>query len=59
MPLTTGKTFTERLLGTDKTTDAQLEEHIKSEAWCHHVSCTCPVGAENDPDGRAGFKIQS
>jgi choline dehydrogenase len=46
VPLTMGKTFTERLPGVEKGTDAQLKEHIEAEAWSHHASCTVPIGAE-------------
>ncbi|KAL2843736.1 hypothetical protein BJY01DRAFT_264195 [Aspergillus pseudoustus] len=27
----------------------EIEEFIKSEAWGHHASCTCPIGADGDP----------
>ncbi|KAF2420192.1 alcohol oxidase [Tothia fuscella] len=49
VPLTIGKTFTEMLPGEAIQTDAQLKEHIKAEAWSHHASCTCPIGADGDP----------
>ncbi|KAJ9604841.1 hypothetical protein H2200_010956 [Cladophialophora chaetospira] len=29
-------------------TEAQLKNWIKKEAWGHHASCTCPIGADND-----------
>jgi choline dehydrogenase len=29
-------------------TDAQLKEFARSEAWGHHASCTCPIGADGD-----------
>jgi choline dehydrogenase len=25
-----------------------LKEYIKNESWCHHASCTCPIGAADD-----------
>jgi choline dehydrogenase len=30
-------------------TDDELREWIKNEAWGHHASCTCKIGADNDP----------
>ncbi|KAK7958658.1 choline dehydrogenase [Apiospora saccharicola] len=29
--------------------DAALREWIGEEVWGHHASCSCPMGAENDP----------
>jgi choline dehydrogenase len=29
--------------------EAQLKQFAKDEAWGHHASCTTPIGAENDP----------
>jgi len=26
-----------------------LKQFIKNEAWGHHASCTCPIGADGDP----------
>ncbi|KAI1410762.1 choline dehydrogenase [Hypoxylon sp. FL1857] len=30
-------------------TDEQLEQWVRDEAWGHHASCTCPMGADDDP----------
>jgi choline dehydrogenase len=30
-------------------TDDKLVKWIKKEAWGHHASCTCKIGADNDP----------
>ncbi|KAK9384580.1 GMC oxidoreductase-domain-containing protein [Lipomyces mesembrius] len=27
----------------------QVKEFIKNEAWGHHASCSCPIGADGDP----------
>lgn len=35
--------------GTDYQTPEQLGEFIRNEAWGHHASCTCPIGADADP----------
>jgi len=29
-------------------TDAQIAEFVRNEAWGHHASCTCPIGADHD-----------
>lgn len=29
--------------------DQQIREFIRNEAWGHHASCTCKIGAEEDP----------
>ncbi|KAI1101710.1 choline dehydrogenase [Jackrogersella minutella] len=31
------------------TSDADLEQWVRDEAWGHHASCTCPMGADDDP----------
>ncbi|KAG8923736.1 hypothetical protein FRC02_010954 [Tulasnella sp. 418] len=35
--------------GPDVTTDAQLEEFIKTNQWGHHACCTAKIGVESDP----------
>jgi len=29
-------------------TDDKLTDFVKNEAWGHHASCTCPIGADGD-----------
>ncbi|KAF6806097.1 GMC oxidoreductase [Colletotrichum musicola] len=29
--------------------EADLKQFAKDEAWGHHASCTCPIGADGDP----------
>lgn len=29
--------------------DAELRQFVKDEAWGHHASCTAPIGADDDP----------
>jgi choline dehydrogenase len=41
--------FTEIIPGKRVQTEAQVKQWIKDEAWGHHASCTCPIGADNDP----------
>lgn len=31
-------------------TEEGTKEDIKNEAWGHHASCTCPMGADGDPN---------
>lgn len=48
VPLLGGK-YDEELPGEDLDDDAKLAEFVKNEAWGHHASCTCPIGADGDP----------
>ena len=41
--------FTETWPGPNVTTTEQMSEFVKQEAWGHHASCTCPIGADGDP----------
>jgi choline dehydrogenase len=41
--------FTETWPGSAVATDGQLDTWVKREAWGHHASCTCPIGADGDP----------
>lgn len=52
--------FTEVWPGPQISTDAQLREFIKSEAWGHHASCTCPIGAADDVNAvlDSDFKVR-
>lgn len=38
----------EELPGESIESDEDLGEFVKNQAWGHHASCTCPIGAEND-----------
>lgn len=31
-------------------TDAEIAQWVRDQAWGHHASCTCPIGADDDPD---------
>jgi choline dehydrogenase len=37
---------------TDCCKGAALEEFLKREAWGHHASCSCPIGAVLDSEFR-------
>jgi choline dehydrogenase len=39
----------EQLPGLNCNTDGKLREFIRNEAWGHHASCTCKIGADADP----------
>jgi len=39
----------EQLPGDDINTQEDIENYIKDTAWGHHASCTCPIGADDDP----------
>ncbi|CAJ2499723.1 Uu.00g025760.m01.CDS01 [Anthostomella pinea] len=30
-------------------TEAELKQFARDEAWGHHASCTCPIGTDDDP----------
>jgi choline dehydrogenase-like flavoprotein len=40
---------TELVPGKDYLDPNKLKEFIQDEAWGHHASCTCKIGADNDP----------
>ena len=44
-----GESIVETVPGPDVQTPAQVETFVRNEAWGHHASCTCPIGADGDP----------
>jgi choline dehydrogenase len=52
--------FTEVWPGKSVQTDAQWREFAKNEAWGHHASCTCPIGADSDKNAvlDTNFKVR-
>ncbi|KAH7082030.1 glucose-methanol-choline oxidoreductase-like protein [Paraphoma chrysanthemicola] len=52
--------FEEVWPGKQVTTDAQLKEFARNEAWGHHASCTAPIGADNDVNAvlDGNFKVR-
>ncbi|KAB8198990.1 GMC oxidoreductase [Aspergillus parasiticus SU-1] len=40
---------TEVLPGADVKTKEDIQQYAKDTAWGHHASCTCPIGADDDP----------
>ncbi|WZH45726.1 Choline dehydrogenase [Fusarium acuminatum] len=41
--------FPEVWPGNNTTNEKQAKQFLKDEAWGHHASCSCPIGADNDP----------
>lgn len=52
--------FKEVWPGKQVQTDEQWKEYAKYESWGHHASCTCPIGADNDPNAvlDTNFKVR-
>ncbi|KAH5672253.1 hypothetical protein HBI23_063130 [Parastagonospora nodorum] len=52
--------FSEVWPGKQVKTDEQLKTFAKYESWGHHASCTCPIGADNDPKAvlDTNFKVR-
>lgn len=44
----------------DISSEEDLKTFAKNEAWGHHASCTCPIGADNDPNAvlDSNFKVR-
>ncbi|KAL1849776.1 hypothetical protein Plec18167_008464 [Paecilomyces lecythidis] len=42
--------FTENWPGPNVTTEQQMKDFIKREAWGHHACCTAPIGTDDDPN---------
>ncbi|KAK6523461.1 hypothetical protein TWF281_001443 [Arthrobotrys megalospora] len=45
-----GEQFTEESPGPAVNSDAKIAQFVKDNAWGHHASCTCPIGADSDPN---------
>lgn len=41
--------FEETWPGPDASSRDQVKEWVRNEAWGHHASCSCPIGANGDP----------
>lgn len=48
LPFITGP-LEEEFPGRHVASAGQVKEFIRNEAWGHHASCTCPIGADGDP----------
>ena len=52
--------YKELLPGPSATSRDKVKEFVKNEAWGHHASCTCPIGADDDPNAvlDSRFKVR-
>lgn len=52
--------FAEEWPGTNVSSDDALSEYTRDEAWGHHASCTCPIGADGDANAvlDTNFKVR-
>lgn len=48
LPVVTGP-LEEASPGRHLASTEQVKEFIRNEAWGHHASCSCPIGADGDP----------
>lgn len=44
-----GGSFSEVWPGKNTTSEQDVKQFLKDEAWGHHASCTCPIGPDDDP----------
>jgi choline dehydrogenase len=51
-------TFKEVWPAKNVSTEAQMKDWIKREAWGHHASCTCPIGADGDKNAVLDSKFR-
>ncbi|KAI1141294.1 choline dehydrogenase [Hypoxylon sp. FL0543] len=49
VPVVEGDSFERVWPPKEVSSDEQLEQWVRDEAWGHHASCTCPIGADDDP----------
>ena len=50
LPFGVGGKFEEQTPGPGFAPGDATKEFVKNEAWGHHASCTCPIGADGDPN---------
>lgn len=50
--------FPETWPGDDVEDEAAAKEWLQDEVWGHHASCTCPIGADDDPMAVLDSKFQ-
>ncbi|CZT24212.1 related to choline dehydrogenase [Ramularia collo-cygni] len=50
--------FTEWLPGRNVSSEEQVKQFIKDEAWGHHACCTASIGADNDPNAVLDSKFR-
>ncbi|KAI1342940.1 hypothetical protein F5Y15DRAFT_371422 [Xylariaceae sp. FL0016] len=50
--------FSETWPGRDTASEAETKEYLSNEAWGHHASCTCAIGADDDEMAVLDSKFQ-
>lgn len=50
--------ITEENPGRAVDSNQDVKQFIRDEAWGHHASCTCPIGAEGDPKAVLNSRFQ-
>lgn len=52
--------FTEVWPGPNVTSESEMKDFIKREAWGHHACCTNPIGDDNDPNAvlNSDFRVR-
>ena len=50
--------FSEVWPGPGVQSNEEVKEFIQNEAWGHHASCTCPIGAASDPNAVLDSKFR-
>ena len=58
LPFGIGGKYEEQTPGPNVPAGDATKEFIKNEAWGHHASCTCPIGADNDPNAVLDSKFR-
>ncbi|CAF9925916.1 MAG: hypothetical protein GOMPHAMPRED_004010 [Gomphillus americanus] len=53
-----GTSFVETKPGPSVQSQAELEQFVKDTTWGHHASCSCPIGADNDPNAVLDSKFR-
>lgn len=48
-PILRGSAFVEDRPGVQVQSDEDLRQYVKTLAWGHHASCSCPIGSDDDP----------
>ncbi|KAI7600005.1 hypothetical protein KC343_g15823, partial [Hortaea werneckii] len=57
-PFLGGSAFEEERPGTNVTSDADLKQYIKNQAWGHHACCTAKIGGDDDPQAVLDSKFR-
>lgn len=58
LPITDGDSFDEVWPGREVDDVDAVKKFLRKEAWGHHASCTCPIGADDDPNAVLDSKLR-